>query len=112
MNKKGSILIIATILQIVAAITSVGMYNGIYLAGKMQGIGEVRRTRLYYAASAGLSYARVIFANSPIPTSPIYVHATYPTLWGALGLTGTEDVVITYTGPVDGVYEVTSTAIF
>ena len=111
MNRKGYILIVATVLLMVAAIASVAFYNAVYLAGKMQGI-EVTRIRGYYAASAGLSYASVILAGKTIPSSPISVKATYPQLWTDLGLTGSEDVIITYTTHAGGGYDVTSTFTF
>ncbi|MCX5667781.1 MAG: DUF1566 domain-containing protein [Candidatus Omnitrophica bacterium] len=111
MNRKGFILIVVVIFLLVAAIASVGLYNAVYLAGKMQGIDEVRRIRRYYAASAGLSYASVILAGS-IPTSPISVKTAYPTLYNNLGLAGSEDVAITITAHTGGGYDVTSTCTF
>ena len=98
---------------IVAAITSIGMYNSAYFAGKMQGIDEVRRIRGYYADSAGFSYASVILKGSV--TCPLTKHVRtdyYPQLWNDLGLTGSEDVIINITNPHGGGYDVKSTFTF
>ncbi len=94
-NRRGFAIVMAMIFLIVAAIASLGLYNSVYFVNKAQGIDEVRRIRGHYAASAGLSYASVILKD-PV-TCPLtkHVKTNYLQLSNDLGLTDSEDVVIT-----------------
>lgn len=94
---------------ILTAITGAGVYSAAYMAGKMQGIDEVKRIKGHYIASAGLSYAKVILKDTTL-VCPVTKHikTDYPTLWADLGLKGSEDVEIVITDHAGGGYDVTS----
>ena len=120
MKRRGAALFMVIMLIVVALITSLSLYNSVYILFKMQGVAEVNRVKEYYIAVAGSRYGLLLLRDPgrygiTLPDTVGDTHAVtkslksdYLSVWNDLGLKGSQDVTIKITKTADNQYDLSS----